>query len=525
MRLSARFFLVCCVVVTMGCLSVAIVGCSRSPLRQLEVTDDTVPYTCVVDADCRGQNVCETYACASGLCQLVRTTTCDDGNPCTNDTCNPLDGSCQFSWRTSDEDGDGYRAALPGTTLGATDACGDDCNDTSPLAHPGATELCDGVDNDCNGIIDDTQRYYGPNEGLPTVLRVSDSAKYKAIPGGFTYDGEKFAMTLSEQNERWQGVFHALGVDGTVEVPAVALTSAANDSSAGPLVWTGSVFGTAWEDRRDQSYDIYFNRLDASGKKLHPDLRVTSGMGFSIEPSLIYDGVEWLLAYSDDQDTGSFTIYTQRISKDATLVGLPVAVTPTTSDAHQPRLSKNSEGFGLFYYSSTDKDFAYQKLDGNLEPNATPVPLKLGKDSDASIRWNGDRYVIVWAIRAGESYGPNIWAMSVDVAGRVLSPPRPITAGASIARGPSIVGLGDRFVLLWSDDRFSSGLLELSIQTFTNDLVAIDGQQQITALGTDSRDPVGVLGGGALGILFWSRLTGPWHTYFAALRCWTLAPE
>ncbi len=43
-----------------------------------------------------------------------------------------------------DEDGDG---AL---------RCGDDCDDGDPAVHPGAREICrDGVDQDCNGVVDD----------------------------------------------------------------------------------------------------------------------------------------------------------------------------------------------------------------------------------------------------------------------------------------------------------------------------------------------------------------------------------
>lgn len=41
----------------------------------------------------------------------------------------------------TDADGDGYPAA-------------DDCDDADPSAHPNATEYCDGVDNDCDGVID-----------------------------------------------------------------------------------------------------------------------------------------------------------------------------------------------------------------------------------------------------------------------------------------------------------------------------------------------------------------------------------
>lgn len=46
-----------------------------------------------------------------------------------------------------DEDNDGYTANI-------------DCDDNNPDVYPGATELCDGLDNDCNDIADDAIDYY-----------------------------------------------------------------------------------------------------------------------------------------------------------------------------------------------------------------------------------------------------------------------------------------------------------------------------------------------------------------------------
>jgi hypothetical protein len=103
-----------------------------------------------------------------------------------------------------DADGDGY--GDPGVSIPSCDgtipagyvADHSDCNDASASAHPGAVEVCDGIDNDCNGLVDESPS--GEDSDADGVHDLCDNCPFVYNPSqsDFDHDGEGDACDLND---------------------------------------------------------------------------------------------------------------------------------------------------------------------------------------------------------------------------------------------------------------------------------------------------------------------------------------
>jgi len=134
---------------------------------QVDDADDDVrdPVTWYGDGDGDGYGIDETTldACEQPSGYAADGGDCDDGdsafhpNASEDDCTDPADYNCDGSTGYADEDGDGWAACV-------------ECDDGDSAINPDATELCDGVDNDCDGDTDedeadDVATWYADTDG------------------------------------------------------------------------------------------------------------------------------------------------------------------------------------------------------------------------------------------------------------------------------------------------------------------------------------------------------------------------
>ncbi|MBM4365878.1 MAG: hypothetical protein FJ102_06650 [Deltaproteobacteria bacterium] len=140
------------------------------------------------DGDGYGDASSSTVACDAPAGSVADGTDCDDTSsdvsPAATELCNGIDDDCDgvddedesidaLTWY-ADADGDGYgdaaSVAIDCDQPGGHVADDTDCDDTSADVSPAATELCNGIDDDCDGSTDedsaaDASTWYADGDG------------------------------------------------------------------------------------------------------------------------------------------------------------------------------------------------------------------------------------------------------------------------------------------------------------------------------------------------------------------------
>ena len=260
-------------------------------------------------------------------------TDCNDNNanvfPGNTEICDGIDNDCDLTTtETADNDGDGVSA------------CAGDCDDTDGANLPGGTETCDFADNDCDGQIDETFDLDG--DGITSCGADCNDQDATVYPGateicdGQDGDCDGLAATIDTPpaptysatgTERVRGSYWALTQDTTLK-NLEAYLDAPTGTSLGWWVYSRANSNAAWSYVGGGSTTT---TLAGGTTAWHasPDLdfALSAGAQYAFVVSWTTASVTYWYSFGNGQQPASFGTY------EGGLIGTPgVAFNTTTTD-------------------------------------------------------------------------------------------------------------------------------------------------------------------------------------------------
>ena len=316
-------------------------------------------------------------------------------------------------------------------------------------------EVCDGRDNNCNGQVDE----FLPIQQIGTIRNYSNFGDFSHLymvstPAGYAFGWSERPLDVNTGQIRVTGV----RVDGSREGSDWPVTSNGEKGNIHGLAWMGNGFAVAWDtdqSRGENISDAYLSTFDPQGRRLRGPLMLEEG-GRAANTGVVSGAgllaASWVL-YGNNASEGFL-----RLQIFNTNLQPQGGISPLSSDY---LISPDSSPFPTMAYSGDQ--LAVSWVSNNLRLrlglfDRTGKPVNSFFDipnaglapRDPAIAGYNDGYLLTW-VDLNSSPPGALWALRLNRQGRVVAPAQLISVEG--AQTPLIRPTSFGAVVAWYQQR------------------------------------------------------------------------
>ena len=277
----------------------------------------------------------------------------------------------------------------------------------------------------------------------------------------------------------------------------IAISTAEQSQEENPAIaFDGNNYFVVWQDSRNEvnytvDYDIYGSRVSEEGIVLDPDgIAISVATNRQEEPSIAFDGTNYLVLWNDLQSGGFSDLYGARIAPTGEVLA-PNRIAISEAAKSQRFSSIAFDGNNYFAVWQDGRNGSYSDLYGArisplgtvLDPDGIAISIAQGNQQTPAIAFDGRNFFVVWRDSRNEwstsDVDRDIYGARVTQEGVVLD-----TEGIAIATDgpyhydPVIAFDGTNYLIAWTDGRngplFNSDIYGVQIAD-TGELLDSDG--------------------------------------------------